>query len=161
MSRQVNPHLFDDPQLANNPGVPSYPSEELNGLLAAQEPGPYYDDLLERIEKTKYQVAEWVKSLNLKIEKLSQRFQSVEERFRQAAIENHERFNLVTAKIKERGGSDLKVEALIERHNQIVQSFELRLSQAQRLVENQSLQLAKQQELIDEARRQIEKLKRL
>jgi hypothetical protein len=168
MSRQINPHLFEDPSLRQTAGISAYSapglndmSSDLEGLLQSPEPGPYYGDLLARIEKTKYQVSEWVSSLNLKIEKQTQRFYSIEERLKQAAVENHERLAAVALRIKDRNSSDLKVEALIERHNQIVQSFELRLSQAQRLVENQALQLAKQQELIDEARRQIEKLKKL
>ena len=99
--------------------------------------------------------------MNLRLEKCAQKTQLLEERAALTGRENHEKLATLYSKIKETQNSDFKFASLIERHNQIVQSFELRLTQSQRLIENQAVQLTKQQDLIDDARRQLEKLKRL
>jgi hypothetical protein len=67
----------------------------------------------------------------------------------------------LAGRLKERAMNEAKVEALMERHNQIIQNFEVRLNQAQKIIENQSLNIVKQQDVIDESRRQIERLKKL
>jgi hypothetical protein len=85
----------------------------------------------------------------------------MEDRLKVILADTHDKMATLYSRIKENQNSDFKFAALVERHNQIVQSFELRLNQSQRLIENQALQLAKQQELIDDARRQLEKLKKL
>jgi hypothetical protein len=159
MSRQINSHLFNDSFQPNNGLAPLEPMPV--NINESHDPGPLYDDLVGRIDKARYELQDYLKTLNLRLEKVVQRIHTIEDRMKQGAIETHERFNFIGQRINQRNNSDLKVEALIERHNQIVQSFELRLSQAQKVIENQSLQLQKQQELIENSRRQIEKLKRL
>jgi len=140
------------PSIGDKEPYPAFETDRLD---------PHYDEICNRIEKLRYEVQEWVKSLNLRLEKTAQRAQLLDERSVIAAKDTHEKLATLYSKIKESQNSDFKFAALIERHNQIVQSFELRLTQSQRLIENQAVQLAKQQELIDDARRQLEKLKRL
>ena len=139
----------------------SFGSQDSLPLFDGNRADPHYDEISQKIDKTKYEVQEWVKSLNLRLEKALQRIQALEERFKVASQDTHEKMATLYSKIKENQNSDMKFASLIERHNQIVQSFELRLTQSHRLIENQALQLAKQQELIDDARRQLEKLKKL
>lgn len=145
----------------NESYTPTLPDKEPYPSFEVDRADPHYDELSSRIEKVRYEVQEWVKSLNLRFEKAVQRVQILEERLSLAARDNHEKLATLYSKIKETQNSDFKFASLIERHNQIVQSFELRLTQAQRLIENQAVQLAKQQELIDDGRRQLERLKRI
>lgn len=140
---------------------PSLPEKEPYPSFEVDRVDPHYDEISGRIEKLRYEVQEWAKSLNLRLEKTAQKTQFLEERSVVTVRENHEKLATLYSKIKESQNSDFKFASLIERHNQIVQSFELRLTQSQRLIENQAVQLAKQQDLIDDARRQLEKLKRL
>ncbi len=155
MSRQINMDIF------NETYNPSIVEKEAYPLFEGDRVDPHYDEIAARTEKLRYEVQEWVKSLNLRLEKTTQRVQFLEERAVLTARENHEKLATLYSKIKETQNSDFKFASLIERHNQIVQSFELRLTQSQRLIENQAVQIAKQHELIEDARRQLEKLKRL
>jgi predicted nucleic acid-binding Zn-ribbon protein len=159
MSRQINMDIFNEtynpPSQGLQVGASEFPTFDGDRL------DPQYDDLASKVEKLRYEVAEWIKSLNLRLEKALQKSQSIEERIKVTAHDTHDKMATLYSRIKENQNSDLKFQALIERHNQIVQSFDLRLSQSQRLIENQALQLAKQQDLIDDARRQLEKLKKL
>ena len=154
MKREIKAGLFGE-------GLSLEQRPEIAPIVESNGPGLYYEELSDRIDRARFEAQEWVRSLSVRLEKTLQRTNSVEDRMKQISAELHERITYVAARIKDKNGSDMKIEALIERHNQIVQSFELRLSQAQRLVENQAIQLSKQQELIDDARRQIEKLKKL
>jgi len=125
------------------------------------DPTPQFNELSGRIAKLRYEMEQTLNTLTLRFQKIAQRIHGFDDRLKQSALENYERLNFLTSRVNEHTNSDTKVEAMIERHNQIVQSFELRLSQAQKVIENQSLQLARQQLLLDDARREIEKLKRL
>ena len=158
MSRQIHPGIFGDE------GVGAFVEKanlETLPLFDAAEPGLSYEELTQNIDKLRYEAQEWVKSLGLRLDKTHQRINQNEEKLKQVTQETNERFTYIANRLKEKQTNESKIEALLARHNQIVQNFELRLTQAQRLIENQSLQLAKQQDAIDEARRQLERLKRL
>ncbi|MBK9294544.1 MAG: hypothetical protein IPM57_08880 [Oligoflexia bacterium] len=163
MSRQLNPALFGE--FSNNPTPSGVIDSFVTSHFSLLEESPL---LLEMIEKLKKQIEdsnflnqENSKNTALRMEKLINRLQLHDERLNMLQKEQHEKFSDLNQKVREKSLNETKIESLIERHNQIVQSFELRISQAQKLIDNQSLQLAKQQELIDDARRQIEKLKKL
>ena len=156
MSRQINPGIFGD---SYSTGVS--PNLEPLPLMENVYNGPELDELTAKVENARFEAEQWMKSSNLRLEKALQKTTLLDERLNFIVKEVNERLSYMMARMKDRSMSDVKIEALIERHNQIVQSFELRVSQSQRVIENQSLQLSKQQALIDDARRQIEKLKRL
>ncbi len=158
MSRQMNPGIFGE---VTNPFEASKVLEPLPLFESTYSGGPSNEELMDALNKAKYQNEEWVKSVNLRTDKTTQKVGQIEERLKQIVHEIQDRLAFVTGRLKEKQISESKIESLLERHNQIVQNFELRLSQAQRVIENQSLQLSKQQEMIDDAKRHIEKLKRL
>jgi DNA repair exonuclease SbcCD ATPase subunit len=106
--------------------------------------GPSSTELQERLTKFKSDVEEMMRSVNLRHEKLTQKIFQLEDRLAQIQKENTERHGFVTNRMKERQNLDSKVEALIERHNQIVMNFETRLHQAQRVIDEQSVQISKQ-----------------
>src|SRR4051812_49418946 len=120
MSRQINPYIFGEGG--------SLPPVESAGSFAPLPPlfedgpqqGVSLEELLQKIEKIHYEVQEWMKSLNLKGERTQTRMQSIEGRFNQIIQELNERQSFIMSRVRERQMSDMKVEALIERHNQIV-----------------------------------------
>ena len=157
MSRQINPGVFGD--TFGSTGVTH--SFEPLPLIDHSDTGPALDELAEKIEKQKYETEQTLKSICLRLEKAIQKTGLLDDRLNYIVKEINERLTYMMSRMKEKSFSDTKIEALIERHNQIVHSFELRISQSQKVIENQALQLSTQQALIDDARRQIEKLKRL
>jgi hypothetical protein len=157
MSRQINPHIFGENMDTSQTGSSFAPLPMMEEGVSLKELG----EIHEKLEKQKYETDQVLKSLSVRLDKGLQKASFLEERLNYIIKEVNERLTFVMTQVKEKSFSETKIEALIERHNQIVQSFELRISQSQKLIENQSLQLSKQQTLIDDARRQIEKLKRL
>ena len=159
MSRQLNPGLFGDSN--PSPSVSSSSTENFafyddSSFMLAE-----FETFKKEFEKLKFDFQDSGKTSNLKNDKIFQRLQLFEERLNMIQKETHEKWTDLSSKHRDRGMNDAKIEALIERHNQIVQSFELRITQAQRLIDNQTTQLSKQQQMIDDARRQIERLKKL
>lgn len=119
------------------------------------------DELKGEVDKLKFDFQDAFKSGQLKTEKMAQKIQLFEERLNMIQREAQAKWAELAGRLKERAMNEAKVEALMERHNQIIQNFEVRLNQAQKIIENQSLNIVKQQDVIDESRRQIERLKKL
>ena len=167
MTRQINPALFGE--------MGHIPRDSVDGFMPPQSPnqapgmplfdaiyeGPLPEELQSTLEKLRSETEQALKTLGLRIEKVAGRAGATDERLNGLVKDLQERLSFILSRLKEHTGNEHKMESLIERHNQIVQNFELRLGQAQRVIENQSLQLAKQQTMIDDATRYIEKLKRL
>lgn len=169
MSRQLNPGLFGDQTQSQSGFQGSSPGGSVGGL--STESFSFYDDsafmlaefdvFKKEFDRLKFDISEGQKTGNLRFDKIVQRLQLFEERLNLIQKETHEKWTELASRFRDRVNYDAKIESLIDRHNQIVQSFEVRINQAQRLIDNQSTQIAKQQQLIDDARRQIEKLKKL
>lgn len=153
MAPQLHPGLFDE-SFAHRPVQGTLDPLQFSDKLVSET----NVQLTEDFKGLRYELDEIRKSSGLKLEKVFQRLELVETKINQLALETKEKLNWLTTRIKENSTTDAKVEALFARHNQLVQNFEVRLSQAQRLIENQSLQINKQQTLIDDSRRQIERL---
>ena len=156
MSRQIHPGIFSD--ASQVPGATTGLYEPLPLLDAA---APDMHQVQELIQKHRFEVDQSLKSMGLRLEKALTRMQSLEDKLNQIVGEVKERLSFVTARVRERQTLDARAENVIDRHNQIIQSFELKMSQAQKVIDNQALQLAKQQDLLDEARRQLERLKKV
>jgi chromosome segregation ATPase len=162
MSREINPGIFGDSYGGGQGSSPSFdPLLDSLSMIERRDSEPALDAMTEKIDKLKSEHDQVLKTLNLKSEKNLQKTTHLEERLTFIVNEINERLSYMASRMKDKSMSDTKIEALIERHNQIVQTFELRINQSQRVIENQALQLSTQQALIDDARRQIEKLKRL
>lgn len=157
MSRQIHPGLFGE----QSDVTQSVSSFEPLGLFEHSQPSLKLDEIEERLRTMRFEIEQFVKSSTLRNEKIAQKLQLHENKISELIKDANEKFAYLAGKLKEMHKSEMKVEALLERHNQIIHNFESRLSQSQRIIENQGLQLIKQTEIIDDARRQIEKLKRL
>jgi len=63
--------------------------------------------------------------------------------------------------VAERRLQDNKIQEMVDRHNQVLQVYETRLSKVQKLVHEQEVQLMGAKGALEEARREIVRLKRL
>lgn len=70
-----------------------------------------------------------------------------------------ERFSQVMGKISERRISEAKIQELIDRHNQIVMTFETRISSTQRQAAEMEVKVLGSQAQIEELRRELERVK--
>ncbi len=167
MSRQLHPGLFGEhPQQSlqgSNGSFGGSLEREFEGLFSS-EPSIVLDkivELKEELDKLRFDSQDFSKQHGFKTEKILQRLTVFEERLNMIQRETQDKWAELSGRVREKHMGEAKVETIIERHNQIIQQFDLRLSQATKLIDNQSLAIVKQQEIIDDARRQIERLKKL
>lgn len=113
------------------------------------------------ITAAKHDLSEFVNETKLKTNRMNQKILNFESRIDNIAYEMRASLVKMSSRFSERIVADHKIEALIERQNTVVNSFEKRMNQLVKIVEESQTQLIRTQAALDEARREISKLKRL
>jgi chromosome segregation ATPase len=133
MHREINPQLFQQPNVSTPTGKPVSPriEEELKELRA----------LVYQI-KTQNQV------LERKVEQSTVQQQELTNKYVQLA-----------GKMNERKVSDVKIEGLIDRHNSLIMNFENRITHLSRIINEQELKLHNATAALEDARQEIARLR--
>jgi hypothetical protein len=113
-----------------------------------------------RFEKISEQINELSKLMNLKTERTAIKVKLLEERHQAFMEEVQQRLTNIAVKASDKPRIDFKIEEMLEKHNQVIRTFENRLNQLKRIVENQEVELYKATAELQEARKEIAKLKR-
>lgn len=180
MKRELNPNLFQS-ESASPGAVPTSTTESMATQAPRQDynrvASVEYADLqiiaaqLDGLKKTIKQVVSQVQKQDslitemlggnqLKFEKFKQAFHRVEEFVKNNVGEVRGQMGKLNSKLVANNLSETKVEHLIQRQNEIVMSFESKLSQTQRVISEQNMQLMNYKTALDEARQEIARLKR-
>ena len=96
----------------------------------------------------------------IRIERIGTGAQRLDEKSQMKFAEIAQKLASLTSKVTERKVSDGKIEDLLNRHNQTVENFELRLQQMQKVINEQEMQLMSYKSALTEAKREMEKLRR-
>lgn len=112
-----------------------------------------------RSELLMNQMQELVRGANSRFERVGQTFVRIESSMHQQIQELNTKYSAVTSKVNERKVQDAKVQEMIDRHNNIVRTFENRLTHMQRVMSEQEMQLHNSQAALEEARHEIARLK--
>lgn len=168
MRRQLDPNIFGSNQRPLQGGdsdtvgmFGSIESKEDNRFSTQDIAIRQVEELDRKVERIRSELDEWLKTANLRIERNMTRSTTVEQRLDDALKDIREKLAFLAGKVKERQAAEGKIESLLERHNQIISNFEIRLSQASRTIEEQNALIRKQQAALDENRHYIERIKRL
>jgi hypothetical protein len=124
-------------------------------------PSPQQKKLEERIERLSEQVNELSRLSNVRLEKLTIKLRMMDEKFEAFSSDLQKKIGVINMRSSERPRMDLKIEELIEKHNQVVRTFESRLNQLKKVVEGQEIELYKAANELQEARKELARLKRL
>ena len=106
-------------------------------------------------------VMEFLNESKLKMNRMAQRMANFEERIDGISQEMRTTHSKLSSRFTERGLAEHKIEALIERQNSVINSFEKKMTQMSKVIEDSNLQLLRTQSALEDARREIAKLKRL
>jgi chromosome segregation ATPase len=106
-------------------------------------------------------ITEFLNESKLKINRLTQKLANFEDRLDGLTQEVRTANSRLSSRFNERGLAEHKIEALIERQNSVINSFEKRMNQMTKNLEDSQLQLIRTQSALEDARREIAKLKRL
>lgn len=166
MQKELNPELFGEKKVvkssnsdvaANLGNSASY----LNTDRQIFELRSQNQQLHGQLEKIVSSVNEWIKTSNLKFEKQAALLSRLEQNHNGLATEAGQKISQLNAKANERRSLDLKVQEMVDRHNNIIKSFEVRMNHLQKLLAEKEAQMVVSQAALNEAKMEIARLKRL
>ncbi len=168
MSRELNPELF--PEMAKPAVTEGAPSaapmtgrdEEWKLLVSQVEfMRRKFKEFEARLEMTGSRLNEFANASKQKFDRMHGVAQRLDEMVKTGLQDFNTKQSQLISKINERKVGDAKIQELVDRHNQLVQSFELRLGQMQKLISEQEMQLMSSRAELKEAQREIARMKRL
>jgi hypothetical protein len=163
-NRELNPALF---------GEPSAQAKVLDGSAQSQLPHLMQTEqkvnemktqlgmMAEHVGKLTEQFTEFAKSSQIKFERIQQYLQKLEQNDHQIVSEATQKFSQINTRLGERKSTDNKIHEMVDRHNSVLKSFEMRLTQMQKLIMEKEAQLLTAQAALNEAKMEIARLKRL
>lgn len=180
MPRELNPELFGVINASQEPRSAQFNSDfEFGGPLGANsglsmmagagtalaaQPSDTVDNLKKKVRELENQV----ESLHHKMEKMALNFEqkltqvqslskNIDSNMKSSLTEIHQQQAQMSSKINERRVTDNKIQDLVERHNQLVQNFEVRLLNMHKVSSEQEMKIMTYQATIDEILREIKR----
>lgn len=166
MQKELNPELFGEKKVAKSSPADTAAnlgnnSNYLNTDRQIFELRSQNQNLHNQLEKIVGSVNEWIKTSNVKFEKQAALLTRLEQSHNGLATEAGQKISMLSAKVNERRALDMKVQEMVDRHNNIVKSFEVRMNHLQKLLAEKEAQMIASQAALNEAKMEIARLKRL
>lgn len=166
MNKELNPELFGEKKIARNPAMDAASSvpganSYLNTDRQIFELKAQNQALADQLNKIVGTVNELIKSSNTRFEKQHQLLQRLEQSHNGLALEAGQKLSHISQKVNERKSLDMKVQEMVDRHNNVVKSFEVRMNHLQKLLAEKEAQMVSSQAALNEAKMEIARLKRL
>lgn len=114
-----------------------------------------------RLETMQTKVEDMLKSNKQRFERVQSHFQNQGEVVKNGFSDIHSKIAQVVSRVNERKVSEGMIKEMVERHSQVVQSFEVRMAQLQRVIGEQELQLMNARSELKDALQELSRLKRL
>ena len=166
MNKELNPELFGEKKIARNAtmdATSSVPAANnyLNTDRQIFELKAQNQALVDQINKMAGTINEMIKSTNNRFEKQQQMLQRLEQSHNGLALEAGQKLSHISQKVNERKSLDMKVQEMVDRHNNVIKSFEVRMNHLQKLLAEKEAQMVSSQAALNEAKMEIARLKRL
>lgn len=155
--RELNPELFGEKRLVTD-AAPTLGERALEPDFLDVD--RQILELKNQQSKSQVQTADFVKSTNAKLERMQQMVSRLEASHNGLAQELASRIHQMQGRIVERASYDEKTQEMIDRHGQIMKSFEVRMQQLQRILAEKESQLSTTLQALNEAKLEIARLKR-
>lgn len=117
--------------------------------------------LAESLANAVTQVNEFIKSSQNKFERLQQAIVRLEQNDQVLNTETAQRLSHINNRMGERKVMDMKIQEMIDRHNSVLKSYEVRFNQLQKLLADKEAMLVSAQSALNETKMEISRLKRL
>lgn len=168
MPRELNPELFGTSKpapepVSASPSQPKWLKEEDGKVIALRLEAlrKKVKELEAALETQNGRQKDVQEGLKQRFERIQQHLQRQDTQMQSNSQDVHNKLAKIVSRLNERLTSDSKIEELMDRQQQVIQSFELRLSQMQKIINEQELMLAAARSELKEAQREITRLKRL
>ncbi|MGZ3770736.1 MAG: hypothetical protein ACXVCP_06135 [Bdellovibrio sp.] len=168
MHKELNPELFGEKKttkssVSENPtslGVTNN-NNYLNTDRQIYELRAQNQALVDQLNKIVSTVNELIKSTNIKFEKQAHLVNRLEQSHNGLATEAGQKITQLAQRVNERKSLELKVQEMVDRHNNVIKSFEVRMNHMQKLLAEKEAQMISAQTALNEAKMEISRLKRL
>lgn len=148
MSRTLNPQLF---------GHNETPIVKVDGAAIQQRK---VSEIEAQIETVNQKLDRWAQIMEQKVQQLHTSQKALGEQMKQLAENFAKQTANLGSKINERRLIDAKTQEMIDRHNQLVNTFEMRFQHLQKVTTEQEIKLMTYHSTYDEVLREIRGLKR-
>ncbi len=167
MQKELNPELFGEKKVSTParregliPPAPSADPTYLNTDRQIFEIKSQIMSMNEQLNKITQALNESNKASNGKFDRLQQGLARLETSHNGLALEAGQKIQQINAKLAERKSLDAKIQEMVDRHNNVIKSFEVRLNHMQKLLSDKENQMAASQAALNEAKMEIARLKR-
>lgn len=166
MQKELNPELFGERKTSKattgiSHGLSSSEPAYLNTDRQIFELRTQNHNLQEQINKLTAAFNELAKASNVKFDRSQQLLNRLEMSHNGLANEVGQKMTHLAQKISERKALDAKVQEMVDRHNNIVKSFEVRMSHLQKLLVEKDAQVVAAHTTLNEMKMELTRLKRL
>lgn len=167
MQKELNPELFGESSVVKSRVVDSQAPVEASFqqvLVVDQKIADLRNEMrtvVEHMQHAMKQVNEFIRASQSRFEKLQTAIAQLERNDQALSLDNTQKLSNLAQKIGERKVLDIKVQEMIDRHNSVLKSYELRLNQLQKLIAEREQQIVATQGALNDAKREIARMKRL
>lgn len=167
MQKELNPELFGDkksPTTARREGlVPPAPSNDpayLNTDRQIFELKTQMMAMNDQLSKLQQLMNEANKANGARSERFQASLTRLETSHNGLAMEAGQKIQQINNKLAERKALDMKIQEMVDRHNNVLKSFEVRLNHLQKLLADKEAQVSASNAALNEAKMEIARLKR-
>lgn len=167
MQKELNPELFGERRQARSQstevttGAAPETASFLNLDRQVMDLRAQIPLLNDEIKKVAAQAQEFMKVSHLKMERLQQQVARLEQSHNGLVQETGHKLTQVGLRLSERKSLDQKIQEMVDRHNSVIKSFEVRMNHLQKLLAEKDSMLVSAQAALNEAKMEIARLKRL
>lgn len=169
MQKELNPDLFGEMSTGQSRLVDN--SQGLRGISGSlttaevdeklAEMKNQIKQLLQNMSRFGGQVSEAIAKQQERVDQLTQSVIALEKGDQKTIQELSQKWSQLHSRISDRERSEQKILEMVDRHNAVLKSYELRLAQLQKLISEREEQITMTRAALNEARAEITRLKRL
>lgn len=163
MQKELNPELFGEKRSSQprSEGGAQGGSSYLNIDRQIFEIKSQIMNLNDQIGKAVETLTEFSKNTNQRLERFQQALNRLETNHNGLATEAGQKVQQINTKLAERKALDQKIQEMVDRHNNVVKSLEVRLNHLQKLLAEKENQAVAAVAAFNEAKMEIARLKRI
>ncbi len=161
MQKELNPELFGESGAKSR--VFEAPAANHLHVLEQKivETRSQIQMVAENLNKIVSQINEFVKSSQVKFDRIHQAIQGLQQNDQALSVDATQKISALHSRLGERKSMDAKIQEMMDRHNSVLRSYEVRMTQMQKLMTEKEAQLLSAQAALNETKMEIARLKRL
>jgi len=166
MHKELNPELFGESSVNRTRVVDGNAASGMAHQQVLQvdqklaEMRVQNHSVIEQMNRLTKQMNDFIRMSQSRFEKMQAAIEQLQSQDQTLILENNQKLNQLNQKLGERKSLDLKAQEMIDRHNNVLKSYELRLSQLQKLIVEREQQIVACTAALNDAKMEISRLKR-